>query len=70
MQSKSEKEKKEGDKILNNYKKQLAEKLAREQAETVGFNKSNNGSRLGASSGMRSEKNEKNGETEAMKLVS
>ena len=37
MWSGSEREKKEGEKILANYKKQLAEKLAREQAE-----KSNN----------------------------
>jgi len=67
IMSKAEKEKRDGEKILNNYKKQLAEKLAREQVETVGGVKSQNTSRLGASSGMKSERN---GETEAMKLVS
>jgi len=30
MQGKNENDKREGEKILNNYKKQLAEKLARE----------------------------------------
>lgn len=37
MQAKDENLKKDGEKILNNYKKQLAEKLAREQAEADGL---------------------------------
>ena len=36
MRAKDEVLKKDGEKILNNYKKQLAEKLAREQAEAEG----------------------------------
>ena len=33
MMNKDKTKKEEGDKILNNYKKQIAEKLAREKAE-------------------------------------
>ena len=36
MWAKDDKLKKDGEKILANYKKQLAEKLAREQAEAQG----------------------------------
>jgi predicted metal-dependent hydrolase len=36
MWAKDDKTKKDGEKILANYKKQLAEKLAREQAEAKG----------------------------------
>ena len=35
MWAQDEKVKKDGEKILGNYKKQLAEKLAREQAEKM-----------------------------------
>lgn len=36
MQGKSEGDKREGEKILNNYKKQLAEKMARDHMENIG----------------------------------
>lgn len=38
MMSKDPSEKKDGEKILANYKKQLAEKLAREHMERIGIN--------------------------------
>ena len=45
MWGKDEKTKKSGEKVLGNYKKQLAEKLAREQAENQGPNSESRGSR-------------------------
>jgi len=38
MQGKNDVDRREGEKILNNYKKQLAEKLAREHTENAGNN--------------------------------
>ncbi len=46
MMSTDEKAKKEGEVILNNYKKQLAEKMAREKADK-GDNESSASSRRG-----------------------
>lgn len=37
MMGNTQKEQEEGQKILNNYKKQLAEKLAREASESTGL---------------------------------
>ena len=37
MENDNDQKKKDGEKILNNYKKQLAERLAREQAENGGM---------------------------------
>ena len=56
MMGKSSKEKEEGTRILNNYKKQLAEKMAREKAErgeslsntAYSMKKSDAGSKSGA----------------------
>jgi centrin-1 len=45
MWAKDDKLKKDGEKILANYKKQLAEKLAREQAENKGAMSESRGSR-------------------------
>lgn len=41
MENDNDQKKKDGEKILNNYKKQLAERLAREQAENGGMEMSN-----------------------------
>ena len=64
MMGKTPKEKEEGTRILNNYKKQLAEKLAREKAErgealsthTHSFKKSVGGSVKSRKSGGKSTK--------------
>ena len=64
MMGKTSKEKEEGTRILNNYKKQLAEKLAREKAErgealsthTQSFKKSVGGSVKSRKSGGKSTK--------------
>lgn len=64
MMGKTNKEKEEGTRILNNYKKQLAEKLAREKAErgealsthTHSFKKSVGGSVKSKKSGGKSTK--------------
>lgn len=43
MMNKDKNRKEEGDKILSNYKKQIAEKMARERAEKGEINNLNNG---------------------------
>jgi len=67
MMGKSNKEKEEGTRILNNYKKQLAEKMAREKAErgeslsntAYSMKKSDAGSKGGAKSDKKSSKSSK-----------
>jgi uridine kinase len=48
MWSENERERKEGEKILANYKKQLAEKMAREQMEKTGIPSPKSASRKSA----------------------
>jgi len=69
MQAKDDRLKKDGEKILNNYKKQLAERLAREHAEAGGMrsrpsteDKNSRGSQLGGT--MYSKKSGQNAENE------
>jgi hypothetical protein len=77
MQGETEKERKDGERILNNYKKQLAERMAREAAENGDamsrrsrpFSGSSKKSKMGSTSMTGASSKTKNKESEEQKLI-